>query len=149
MPVTGRKPKPGPKRNRARLSHDWTEVEDRPFKGGPKLPAHRPDGQEWPAATREWWKAVSSMPHCTLWGPGDWQFALDSAFVAAALHDGNLRQAAELRQREKVLGTTADARRDLRIRLVDELEEEVAAVDKLEDFRRRFATPPSPPPRAG
>ena len=149
MPVTGRKPKVGPKRNRVALSHEWTEVEDRPFKGAPKLPAHRPDGQPWPAATRQWWKATSSMPHCVLWADSDWQFAIDSAFVAAALHDGQMRQAAELRQREKVLGTTADARRDLRIRLVDDLEPEVAPVDRMEDYRRRLAGPPQPWPPAG
>jgi len=149
MPVTGRKPKPGPKRNRVRLAHDWTEVEDRPYKGGPKLPAHRPDGQDWPAATRQWWKVVSTMAHCVLWAPSDWQFALDTAFVAAALHDGNQRQAAELRQREKVLGTTADARRDLRILLVDEAEQDLPPVDKMDEYRRRLAGPPQPWPPTG
>ncbi len=39
-----------------------------------------------------------------------------TALVAAAFHGGDTRSAAELRQREKVLGTTMDSRRDLRIR---------------------------------
>lgn len=149
MPIGGRKPKPeGQRRNHHPLRHDWLEVEDVPFASGRKLPAKRPDGKPWPAATRAWWRAVSTMPHCRLWAPSDWQFALDTAHVAAGLHDGDLRQAAELRQREKVLGTTADARRDLRIRYVDpgEVEEDRPGVAQFEEYRRRLdAMTPSPP----
>lgn len=85
------------------------------------IPAH------WPAETRRWWSAVSRMPHCSLWGGSDWQFALDSAVVAAGFHAGDARLAGELRQREKIMGMTVDARRDLRIRYVDP-EPELAAV---------------------
>lgn len=155
MPVGGRKPKPeGQRRNHHPLVNDWLEVEDVPFVGGPKLPAKRPDGTPWPAATRAWWRAVSTMPHAALWGPSDWSFALDTAHVAAGLHGGDLRQAAELRQREKVLGTTADARRDLRVRYVgagevDE-EEDTSGLALIEDYRRRIANlPPPPGPRPG
>jgi hypothetical protein len=118
MPVTGRKPKPdGQKRNRHAPTHEWVEVVDRPFDGRvPKLP---PRKGGWPAATKRWWATVSRMPHCTLWSDADWQFALDTALIAAAFHEGDVRTATELRQREKILGTTVDARRDLRIRYVD------------------------------
>jgi hypothetical protein len=77
------------------------------------------------------------MPHCRLWNPGDWQFALDTAMIAAAFHAGDIKQAVELRQREKVMGTTLDARRDLRIRYIEPLpKEERVGVTAIEDYRR-------------
>ncbi len=68
---------------------------------------------------------------------------MDTAIVAAAFHSGSVAAAAELRQREKILGTTLDARRDLRIRYVDpgapaETEdqgEEAPSVASLDDYR--------------
>jgi hypothetical protein len=86
--------------------------------------------QEWPAETKRWWRTVSHMPHCILWTEGDWQFALDTALIAAGFHAGDMRLAAELRAREKVLGTTADARRDLRIRYIDEAADDESAEDQ-------------------
>lgn len=83
------------------------------------LAAARTIPSEWPRETRRWWRAISHMPHCVLWSDADWQFALDTALVAATFHAGDVRAAVELRQRERVLGTTADARRDLRIRYVE------------------------------
>lgn len=136
MPVPGRKAKPeGQTRHRNKPTFDWVEVPDRPFEGGPKLP-RRESG--WPAQTKRWWQAVSSMPHCVLWTEADWSFAFDSALVAAAFHSGDMRVAAELRNREKVLGTTVDFRRDLRIRYVDEVvaeREEVGDVTSLDAYR--------------
>lgn len=125
MPVSGRKPKPeGQKRNRVKPVHDWTEVVDVPFTGAPRLPKARPDGRSWPKWTRDWWAAVSTMPHCRIWSAGDWRFAIETAAVVAEMHEGNPRLAGEVRNREKVLGTTVDFRRDLRIRYVPELAEE-------------------------
>lgn len=94
---------------------------------------------EWPAETRRWWAAVTSMPHCVMWADSDWQFALDTALVAATFHAGDVRVAGELRQREKIIGTTGDARRDLRIRYVDpepETEQEAATVTAMDTYRR-------------
>jgi len=148
MPVTGRKPGPGPRRNRSQPVHGWAEIADVPFTTGPKLPAKRPDGKPWRPPTRAWWRAISSMPHCVLWEPSDWQYAVDTAYVAAAFHDGNQRAAAELRQREKIMGTTVDARRDLRIRYVDpgEVEEDRTGVAQFEDYRRRIEQSTQSPP---
>lgn len=136
MPVVGRKPKPeGQKRNRVKPVHDWAEVLDVPY-AGKVLPL--PKEQGWPAGTRRWWRVVSRMPHCVLWSESDWQFALDTALVAAAFHGGDMARATELRAREKILGTTADARRDLRIRYVSqesvELEDD-ASVTAIADYR--------------
>lgn len=96
--------------------------------------------ERWPAETRRWWRAVSRMPHASLWTDSDWQYALDTACVAAAFHAGDARMAAELRQREKVLGTTQDARRDLRLRYVEpEPEGEAAGVAVMDRYRKMAA----------
>lgn len=96
--------------------------------------------ERWPAETRRWWLAVSRMPHCVIWTDADWQFAIDTACVAAAFHAGDARVAGELRQREKVLGTTTDARRDLRIRYVTpEAPEEAPGVAVMDRYRRLAA----------
>jgi hypothetical protein len=140
VPVTGRKPKPeGQKRNRHKPTHDWTDVVDTPFAGAPKLPKSRPDGRPWPTGTRRKWAAWSTMPHCTLWGPAEWDFAFDALELHVRFLEGSVPAATELRNREKVLGTTADYRRDLRIRYVEQAEEpsddEDAGVTQLADYR--------------
>jgi hypothetical protein len=93
----------------------------------------------WPAATKRWWRAVSRLPHCTMWTEADWQFALDTAYLVAAFHIGNHRLAMEIRVRERIMGTTADARRDLRIRYVDATPPEAKddpSVTAIADYRR-------------
>lgn len=121
MPVTGAKPKPpGEAVHRNKPAHEWTEVEDTPNDECPhRLPRRRPNGDEWLEATVQKWRAWRTMPHTRLWNEGDWQFCLDSVEVAARFHEGSLSAGTELRSREKVMGTTMDARRDLRIRYVD------------------------------
>lgn len=143
MPVAGRKPNPdGQRRHRVKPVHDWTEVQNIPFEAGPTLPS-RPYHRTWPAATKRWWAAISRMPHCVLWMESDWQFAFDTAMIAAAFHMGELGQARELRQREKIMGTTADALRDLRIRYVEGTpEEESAGITAIDDYKRRLAKRP-------
>ena len=136
MPVAGRKPKPeGQARHRHKPTHDWTEVEGSPYPGEvPKLPPRRGG---WPTRAKRKWEVWSRMPHCRLWSAADWEFAIDTLEVAAQFLEGNERLATELRNREKVLGTTADYRRDLRIRYVDNVESvEVSAdVANLDDYR--------------
>lgn len=79
--------------------------------------------------TAAWWRDVSSMPHCVLWAASDWRFAIETAFVADMLFQGDRAAASELRLRERVMGTTIDARRDLRIRYV--------APEKPQEEKRR------------
>ncbi len=139
MAVAGRKPKPdGQKRNRHKPTHDWVEVLNVPFEGGRALPEQMPDGRPWPARTMRWWGVISAMPHCYLWTESDWEFAEDTASIAAAFHSGDVRVATELRNREKLLGTTMDFRRDLRIRYVDEVKKAEgadASVASLDAYR--------------
>lgn len=133
--MKGRKPKPkGTAVNRSPSVHDWTDVVDVPYDGDrPSLPKGTP------AETGRWWDAVSRMPHCVLWSPTDWQFALDTSRVHAAFVGGDLARAAELRIRESHMGTTMDALRDLRIRYVDESEDDSGSSDvsNIDDVRRR------------
>lgn len=150
MVMRGNKPSDRPTVTRHKPRVDWTEVLNVPYDGEkPELPETRevmnkagdvavyPIGKQ----TRDWWDAVSCMPHCVLWGPSDWSFALDTALVHAQASVGVITAAGELRQREKIMGTTVDARRDLRIRYVDpEPETEyLAPVNDLAERRKRLA----------
>lgn len=138
MPVAGRKPKDGPVRHHTPAAHDWVEVVSAPFAGRPLvgLPSKRRITDRygevrvsaWEPMTKTWWKTISSMPHCRLWTIADWQFAVATAVIADKTFRGDSSAAAELRQREKILGTTIDARRDLRIRYVLKIDEPRLAV---------------------
>ena len=144
MPIAGRKPKPaGQAINRNKPVTDWVEVEDVPYSGPrPELPKTRmvatqfgPQEHDLQPMTVQWWESASTMPHCRLWTPSDWMFALSTAMVADAAFCGGVGAATELRNREKVLGTTVDYRRDLRIRYVGEAEAKLAEVTDLDVFR--------------
>jgi hypothetical protein len=57
--------------------------------------------------------------------------------MVAAFHQGDLRLATELRAREREMGTTLDARRDLRIRYVEEgVKQERPALVAIKDYRK-------------
>lgn len=134
MPVTG--PKPIEDRSQARnrmppaQGTEWVEVVDLPHDGpklgdrpeSPGILSDRPLGMPcaWPAATLEWWEAVRTMPHAALWSRAEWATAMSAAEAHARFVEGwkGCSSGAEVRQREKLLGMTADARRDLRIRYV-------------------------------
>lgn len=78
------------------------------------------------------------MPHCSLWSDSDWEFAFDTAALKAMFHMTPTNVlATEVRNREKVLGTTADYRRDLRIRYVAVKAENETPADvvTLDDYR--------------
>lgn len=146
MPVSGRKPKSaGQAVNRNKPTHEWTEVVDAPYAGKrPELPETRtimtqfgPKDVPLHAMTQAWWDAVSTMPHCRLWTASDWAFAVTTAVVADAAFCGGVGAATELRNREKVLGTTIDFRRDLRIRYIDAepAPEAPPEVTRLDDYR--------------
>jgi hypothetical protein len=148
MALSGRKPNDRSV-NKTPSKIDWIEVENLPYSGPkPELPLSRtfinPKGevQEIPIEnrTRFWWEAITSMPHCILWQPSDWQFCLDTAMVHASASHGSVTAMSELRQREKIMGTTVEARRDLRIRYLDPqvLEAVPAPVTQIDDRRSRL-----------
>lgn len=126
--VAGRKPAQGTPRHRVKPTHDWVDVPDVPFEG--PWPVELPDSRtiitsEGPLenplqpVTRGWWETLKRMPHCVLWTHSDWQFALTSAIVCDAAVLGIASAMTELRAREKVMGTTIEARMALRIRYID------------------------------
>lgn len=119
------------------LAHGWIAVEKTLFEGGPDLPPRRANGELWPDLIRETWDAWSSMPHAKLWMPSDWSFATATIEIAARFRDGGgTGLATELRDRERVLGTTLDFRRGLRIRYVEPGASATPAdVARLEDYR--------------
>lgn len=131
MAVSGAKPKADRSQIRHRVPpvHDWTEVDEVPFAGAPKLreresqvswaDAGKVPGSGWPESTLDWWRDVSTMPHCKFWRPTEWRFAMDTAEIhARTMEAWRGYTGTELRNREKLLGMTADALRDLRIRYV-------------------------------
>lgn len=130
MAVTGRKPKPeGQSVNRVKPVHDWVEVPDVPFTGeSPDLP----DDVGWSTFTVRWWNVVRALPHAALWHPGDWLSALECAFVVEKHWED---PTAEMRMREKSLGMTTDALRDLRIRYVQPSTGVVENVSRIDDYR--------------
>lgn len=136
MAIRGRRPKAaGEAVNRNKSVHGWTEVENVPFEAGWPLPETRASGAPWPARTRKKWESWRSMPHCVLWGAAEWHFALDTLEIAAVFHETHLPSlAAELRYREKVLGTTLEALQGLRIRYVD-VAPKLAVVVDTDDYR--------------
>lgn len=104
----------------------WIEVVDEPYTGPgndmelPKLPHRR----KWAPQVEAWWQQVRRMPHCVLWGPTDWVFAIETAYLKQdfwAEYAGDVvhsTKATEIRRREDQMGTTVEARRKLRIRYV-------------------------------
>ena len=145
MAVRGTKPKPAAlSRNRNTPQADWVEVPNVPYAGDrPELQESRTvvtrDGQvqvDLQPLTLRWWDTVSRMTHCSLWTDSDWMFALTTATVADAAFCGIASAATELRNREKVMGTTVEYRRDLRIRYVDQaVIEKPAEVANIADYR--------------
>lgn len=152
MPPRGAPQKPpGQAVNRNQHVHEWLEVEDVQFEGGPDLPERMSASVTlvkdepamrlpWHQRTRDKWDVWRAMPHCKYWGPAEWDYALDSIEIAGLFHHtGEQKYATELRNREKVLGTTLDYRRALRIRYVEpktttEGEGDGASVTNIADY---------------
>ncbi len=105
-------------------SAEWTEVANVPYQGpSPDLPKLS-GRKKWSELVAQWWEQVRVMPHCVNWGAGDWQFGLETALMKDAFwkeySEGEMKStmATEIRRREAMMGTTVEARRQLRIRYV-------------------------------
>jgi hypothetical protein len=144
--------RPGPVGN---PKTDWIDVPDVPYDGPhPKLPK-LPGKQKWFPQVEAWWEQLVQMPHCVLWSPSDWVFAIETAYMkqdwwleyfGGVVHS---TKSTEIRRREDQMGTTVEARRKLRIRYVPaEKAEEKASqqqaagqgnVVSMQERRRRIA----------
>lgn len=96
----------------------------------------------WPVLTRDWWNAVSRMPHTVAWEDGDWSYAVETALIHAQFVTGDVhRLAPELRRRNHELGATWEGRRDLRIMYLTDDGQEIRenkdpAVTAMDDYRK-------------
>lgn len=123
-----RGPAPKPSKHGRVPNADWTEVADQPYTGPspdlPKLPHRR----KWHPMVEQWWAQVREMPHCVLWRPSDWTFAVETAFQKqyfwelSEKGEQTTSAAVEIRRREAQMGTTQEALRQLRIRYVQVLD---------------------------
>lgn len=140
MAVAGRKPVEDRSqvvhRNKPEPGTEWVNVPNIPH-DGPPLPertqalstddplydrrAELGLERTWPAWTVRWWEAIRRMPHAARWSETEWEAAYAVAESHARFVEGwkGCTTGSELRIKEKALGTTADALRDLRIRYVD------------------------------
>jgi hypothetical protein len=136
----GRKPEPDRStvRNRKTPMPGY-DIPNVPFAEGRKRML--PTGTHWPTATYNWWRALRVMPHCVLWTDTDWNYATTSAWIHARVWAGDYRLAGELRQRERAMGMTDEARKAMRIRYIDVQPEPVAEVTPL-----HAVEPTTPPP---
>lgn len=136
MPAVGRKQKPPGQAVNRHAVLQFTEVPNIPFTGGPRLPK-RCGGKPWPPEITYWWNAWTTMPHCILWSASDWVYVRECIEVCAKfIENVDAKTAAELRVRQKILGTTMDYRRDLRIRYVDPPDAaDQPTVARLDDYR--------------
>jgi hypothetical protein len=104
---------------------DWIDVPDMPYTGpSPNLPT-LPRRKKWHPMVEQWWEQVRAMPHCVLWRPVDWTYAVETGLMKqgywAAYDAGEEKTTAavEIRRREDQMGCTQEARRRLRIRYID------------------------------
>ena len=121
----------GPEAKPQKLGHsptaEWVDVPDVAFddKAQRDLPKSPGGRRKWHQQVVEWWEEVRRMPHCVLWADTDWRFARETAYMKqqlwADMDAGTMKStlATEVRRREDQMGTTAEARRKLRIRYVD------------------------------
>lgn len=79
------------------------------------------------------------MPHASLWKDSDWLFVEATLELVAAFYRGAQHRATEIRQREALLGVTADQRRDLRIRYVQPKDLGDGEILDLDAFREEIS----------
>lgn len=130
---------PGAAAKPAKLGHsptaEWADVPDVAFAGPWPVELPKTCGRKkWHDLVVAWWAEVRVMPHCVLWTPTDWRFALETCYMKQQLWldygEGDMKSTAwtEVRRREDQMGYTVEARRKLRIRYVDPNNPAVGAV---------------------
>lgn len=126
MPTRGPAPKdPSVRQRRNKDTVPTTELKF--VKGAqPKLPARFATvtlksgatsrrRKAWPERTAAWWKMWAQAELAKTFTAADWEFLLDTALIHAAFWEGDMKQAAELRQRESQFAMTPESRARLRI----------------------------------
>ena len=68
------------------------------------------------AVVKRWWETWKASPQAEHFGSTDWLFLLETAYIVRAFHvDGDMKVAAELRQRVAKFGATPEDRARLRM----------------------------------
>ena len=101
----------------------------------PELPAG-----EWHPQTIEWWDMWGRSPLTAGYTEVDWAELLSTAVVHSAMWSGDLKMAAELRQRVAKFGATPEDRARLRIQFAsaDEADERRGTRQAGESSRERY-----------
>jgi len=108
------------------------QVPDRPYDGQvPELPA-----RDWTQATLEWWAAWTRSPQAHLFTATDWQFLIETAFIADAFYTGNMIVASELRLRMAKFGATPEDRARLRLQFVPPDESEAPKLASVKPIKK-------------
>ncbi len=133
--MAGRGPAPKPADQRARRNGDPIPL--RVIHAEATEQPELPDVAEWPAQTRDWWRMWADSPLSTEFTSTDWSFLLDTALIHAQLWSGDVKVAAELRQRVAKFGATPEDRARLRITFAaaDEAEEKPTAKSARDRYK--------------
>ncbi|MCG7610354.1 hypothetical protein [Mycobacterium sp. CnD-18-1] len=137
--MAGRGPAPKPNDQRARRNADpvpMRVIVAKPV-AQPALPSiyevNPKTGKKrraaWPAETRAWWRMWAESPLSAEFTSTDWSELVTTARLHAAVVNGELKYAAELRQRVAKFGATPEDRLRLRIMFAaaDEAEQKTPA----------------------
>lgn len=136
--MAGLGPQPKDPRKRARVNSDPIPTTTLRFVKADQ-PA-LPPGQ-WPERTQVWWRVWGESAQADLFTATDWDFLMDTALLHAALWDGNVSVAPELRLRVAKFGATMEDRARLRIQFAQADEADAkrpagsSAVERYADLR--------------
>lgn len=135
--MPGRGPAPKPAHKRARTNTDPIPQTVLRFEHAepPQLPA---DLAENPAVVR-WWETWIASPQAEHFAATDWLFLVDTAYIAQAFYDGDLKQAPELRLRVAKLGATMEDRARLRLVFAEADEKDAKRPASAAPARERYA----------
>lgn len=110
--MAGRGPAPKDPARRARSNAD--PVATTVLRHQVVKPPALPKGLRTPEV-RRWWNVWRSSPQAEHFGSTDWLFLLETAYLAKAFYDGDVKVAAELRLRVAKFGATPEDRARLRM----------------------------------
>lgn len=111
--MAGNGPAPKDPRTRARRNADpiTPTYLHLPPADAPELPAT----MDWHSQTLIWWDIWTRSPLTDKYTEGDWNYLIDTALIHSAFWNGDLKLAAELRNRMAKFGATPEDRAKLRI----------------------------------
>lgn len=132
--MAGRGPAPKDPAKRARVNKDPVAGRVITVSPGaqPELPKMMPNGEPWPARTRDWWSMWAESPLSDDFTANDWSELLDASVLHGAYWSGDTKVAAELRLRVAKFGATPEDRARLRIQF--------AQADEADEKRSRPAS---------